>query len=103
MRWPGESSSAAVSSSVNPMSTSLTFGEDGASTPYSKRSPLVGAEPEPIRMGGEGRIPKRGRAVVGLGAVAGMSPGGVRQIPSPDRFMMSLIVRGGGYGMLVYA
>ena len=84
------------------MSTSLTYEEEGASTPASERSLVVGAEAEPNRMGGEGRVPKRGRAVVGLGAEVGVFPSGIRYVPSPDRSMMLLIDRGGTVGVCMH-
>ena len=87
---------------VNPMSISLTLGEGGASTPFSQISHVVGAEPEPIHMGGEGRVPKRGKAVVGLVVEVGVSPGGVRHVPSRNRSRMSLIVRGGSEGLCMH-
>jgi len=95
MRWPGESPSAAVSPQVKPTSISLTSGEGDARVPASKKSNVVGAKPNSPRGGGEGRVPKQGRAMGVLAVEVGVSLGGVRHVPSLDSSRMSLTVCGG--------
>ena len=95
MRWPGESPSAFVSPSVNPIRISLISGEGDVRVPPRMRRPFVDAWIDTSRDCSLGRVPKRGSAE-GYGMMEDeLSLGGMCHEPSPARVGMSLTLRDG--------